>query len=392
MKSLKLYIFFGSLLLILYVVVQLNTPKDVDWTETLISKDKIPFGTYILNNRLKDIFPASTIVPYRQPIYNVIADDSIKASTYIIICPGAEFTKVDFVQLKKYLKQGNDIFIASDNFGKTFEDSLQVENHTYYKLGWASEDVKFVNPNLDSTKVYKVDKETGNGFFSKFDTLKAQVIGKNINHKVNFIKYNIGKGTLYLSANPKFFGNYSLLNADGAQYAATALSLLKPTHKIILDQYYTQGDGEVDSPMRLFLKNSSLQWAYYIAIASLLIFVLFEMKRHQRIIPIIEPLENSTLDFVNVVGQVYYEKRNNANIAHKKVLYFLSYLRDEFQVKTNKLDSEFVERLTTKIGLDATFANELTEYLHYIAAQNKVTDHELIELNKLIEQFYIKSR
>jgi hypothetical protein len=144
--------------------------------------------------------------------------------------------------------------------------------------------------------------------------------------------------------------------------------------------------------MRLFLKNPVLQWAYFIALISLVIFVLFEIKRRQRIIPIIEPLANSTLDFVNVVGQVYYEKRNNVNIAQKKVLYFLSHLRDEYNVKTNKLDDDFVERLTTKIGLDATFANELTSYLVYITAQTNITDRELIELNKLIEQFYIKSR
>ncbi|TWI99832.1 uncharacterized protein DUF4350 [Mucilaginibacter frigoritolerans] len=392
MKSLKLYLIFGGALLLIYIIVQLNQPKIVDWTETLSSNDKIPFGTYILDKRINDIFPGAKIIRYRQPVYNVIAEDSIKGSTYIIICPGANFTKVDFVQLKKYLNQGNDVFIASDYFGTTFEDSLHVKTETYYKLGWGSVDVKFVNPNLDSTKVYKVKKEAGNGFFSKFDTSRAQAIAKNSFHKVNFIKYPIGKGTLYLSANPKFFGNYSLLKSDGAQYAATALSLLKPTHKIILDQYYTQGNGEADSPMRLFLKNPVLQWAYFITLISLAIFVLFEIKRRQRIIPIIEPLANSTLDFINVVGQVYYEKRNNVNIAQKKVLYFLSHLRDEYNVKTNKLDDEFAERLTTKIGLDPTFANELTNYLLYITAQANITDRELIELNKLIEQFYIKSR
>jgi hypothetical protein len=34
----------------------------------------------------------------------------------------------------------------------------------------------------------------------------------------------------------------------------------------------------------------------------------------------------------------------------------------------------------------------LTNYLLYITAQANITDRELIELNKLIEQFYIKSR
>jgi hypothetical protein len=193
---------------------------------------------------------------------------------------------------------------------------------------------------------------------------------------------------LYLCANPKFFSNYSLLKPDGAAYAATALSYIKSTKQIILDEYYTQGDIGDDTPMRLFLSNPALQWAYYIALFSLLIFVLYEIKRRQRIIPVIEPLSNSTLDFVTVVGHVYYEKRDNADIAQKKILYLLTYLRDEHQIKTAVADEEFKERIAGKLGLEPAFANELVNYLRYISVQQKVNDRELIELNKLIEKFY----
>ncbi len=124
----------------------------------------------------------------------------------------------------------------------------------------------------------------------------------------------------------------------------------------------------------------------------MLIFILFEIKRRQRIIPVIEPLSNSTLDFVNVVGQVYYEKRDNSNIAHKKILYFFTHLRDTFQLKTTTLDTEFVERLAVKTGIEQKFAVELISYIRYISAQNNVNDRDLIELNKLIEKFYKQSR
>jgi hypothetical protein len=144
--------------------------------------------------------------------------------------------------------------------------------------------------------------------------------------------------------------------------------------------------------MRVFLKNPILQWAYYIAIFSLLLFVVFEIKRRQRVIPVIEPLPNSTLEFVNVVGQVYYEKRNNVNIAHKKILYLLADLRDEYQLKTNKLDDEFIDKLASKLGLENDFAIELVNYIRFISVQDSVSDRELIELNKLIEQLYIQSR
>lgn len=392
MKGLRLYLIFGAALLIIYIIAQLNKPKEIDWTESFINKEKTPYGTYVLYNRLHDLFPGAKITPYRLPVYNVIADDSIKNSSYIIICAGVEFAQPDYDQLIKYLKQGNDVFIAASYFGDVFEKNLDIRVVRRDKFNNSGTPVKFASHYLDSAKKYTVDKGTGDLQFSKFDTARAVVLGENDNHKANFIKYNFGKGSLFLSANPKFFSNYSVLAPQGAAYAATALSFLKNTHQLAWDEYYTQGTIGNESFMRVFLSNYSLQWAYYIALFSLLLFVVYEIKRRQRIIPVIEPLSNSTLEFVTVVGQVYYESRNNVDIAHKKVLYVLTYLRDEYQLKTTKLDKEFTEKLTAKLGIDAAFAANLVSYMLYVSTAAHLNDNELIELNKLIEQFYIQSR
>lgn len=390
MKSLKVYLIIAGLLLAVYIIAQLNRPKTIDWTETFSNKEKTPFGTYILFNRLKDLFPNASIVTYHQPVYNVVAEDSIKEASYIIVCGDIELSKSDYKQLIKYIERGNDVFIAAQYFGKLLNKNLSIKTDFKYNRG--NTHVNFVSPYLNPKKHFGINKWAGNYYFSKFDTLNSLVLGENIDHKANFIRYTFGKGSLYLAANPKLFTNYSLLKPQGAEYAATALSYLKSTPQIAWDEYYTQGNTGDESPMRVFLRNPTLQWAYYIAIFSLLIFVLFEIKRRQRIIPVIEPLSNSTLEFVNVVGQVYYEKRNNANIAHKKILYLLEHLRDDYQLKTNKLDNEFIEKLTAKLGTESTLAYELVDYIKYIANQERVTDHELIELNKLIEKLYIQSR
>jgi len=392
MKGLRLYLILGAALVIIYIIAQLNRPKEIDWQESYINKEKTPYGTYVLYNRLHDLFPGANITPYHQPLYNVIADDSIKNSSYIIICAGINLVQPDYDQLVKYLKQGNDVFISAGYFGSLFEQNLNLNVAEDVKFNNNGTPVKFSSHYLDSAKKYSVDKGTGNLHFNKFDTLRAVVLGENDNHQANFIKYSFGKGSLYLAVNPKFFSNYSLLKPQGAAYAATALSFVKNTHQLVWDEYYTQGDTGNDSFMRVFLSNYTLRWAYYITLFSLLLFVFYEIKRRQRIIPVIEPLSNSTLEFVTVVGQVYYETRNNVDIAHKKVLYLLTYLRDEYQLKTTKLDKEFTGKLTAKLGIDAAFAANLVSYMLYVSTATHLNDNDLIELNKLIEQFYIQSR
>lgn len=390
-KSLKIYLISAGIILVLYVIAEANRPRAINWIDTLNHNDKIPFGTYILFDRLTDIYPGAHIVTYRQPVYNVLAEDSVKNSSYIIVAPDVELTETDYDQLVKYVKAGNDVFIGAKYFGKLLKKELKVETRQTFNLNKA-DSVHFLSPYLNTDKYYGVLKGVGNIFFNDFDTTKTIVIGENAEHGANFLKFKMGKGALYLMANPKFFSNYSMLNFQGREYAATALSFVKNTSQVIWDEYYTTGDDTNDSPMRVFFSHASLAWAYYITLFALLAFVLFEIKRRQRVIPVIEPLSNSTLDFVNVVGQVYYEKRDNANIARKNILYFLSRLRDEFQIKTNSLDQEFKENLAGKFGFDKTFTGNFVDYLNYINEKDHVSDRDLIKLNNFIEEFYTKSR
>ncbi len=81
------------------------------------------------------------------------------------------------------------------------------------------------------------------------------------------------------------FSNYSILTKPGASYASIALSYLKNDRVLIWDEFYTQGRNDQSNTMRVFMKYAQLKWAFYIACFGLMIFVLYEMKRRQRIIP-----------------------------------------------------------------------------------------------------------
>jgi hypothetical protein len=391
MKSLRVYLIALGSLMLIYLIAQYNRPKGINWDETLNINDKIPFGTYVLYDRINDIFPGSVVKTYREPLYNVINDHGIKHGTYLIICKTINFNEYDYIKLKKFVNEGNDVFIAASYFGDEIGKDLKVQTQVVFDhrdaLG-----IRFSNPKMDTTQLYSAEKDMNIGYFSKIDTAKALVLGKNTKHKANFIKYTIGKGHIYLNATPLMFTNYSLLTNGGMDYAAKALSVVKNDHNLIWDQYYALGRPEDETSMRVFLRNPALRWAFYLAFFSMAFFIIYEAKRRQRIIPVVEPLKNTTVDFVTVVGQVYYEKRDNADIAHKKALYLLSYIRDTYSLRTNNLDEEFTEMLAKKSGVPISLATDLATALNFITVHEDITDRELIKLNQLIEQFYIQSR
>ena len=391
MKDLKFYIGIASFFLVAYLVAMYNQPKPINWAPTFVNSDKIPYGTYIPYTRLHDIFPGANVEVYQEPVYNVINDYNIKHGTYIIICKKINLNEEDYNKLTGFIKKGNDVLIAASTFGQYFNKTLKIETDDELDTQKTTK-LKFLNKMLDTNRTYTIDKNMVSSYFSNIDTTKAILLGKNNLNHIDFIRYSFGKGNLYLHANPLMFTNYSLLNQQGAMYAATALSYLKNDKNLIWDEYYTAGRDQEDTPMRVFLRNNALRGAYYIALFSLLLFIVYEAKRRQRIIPIIEPLKNTTVDFVNTVGQVYYEQRNNSNIAQKKAAYFLENIRTGYHLKTSVLNDEFLETLSHKSGVDTLLIKELINQITLARTGLYFSDADLITLNKNIEQFYLKSR
>jgi len=385
MKGYKTYLIIGSILILLYLVAQYNKPTPTNWAPTYAVKDKIPYGTYILYHRIRDILPKATIHQSKSAIYNTLKAKKFNRTAYLIVAQKAEISKTDFSQLVKYMQAGNDAFIASYDLGK-IEKTLKLQ--AVGAISAEGSTLNFTNPYLKTDANYGFDRGIGSQYYTKLDTNKATVLGVNGDGKPNFIRYSYGKGNLYLIAEPGFYTNFNLLDKYGAEYAAKTLSYLQGNTQIIFDEYFAGQENTTTDMLRVFFKHPELKYAYYLSIFSLIIFVFYDIKRRQRIIPIADPLTNSSLAFVHVVGSVYYHERNNLNIALKKINYFMEHLRSRYYLKTNDIDNKFAQLLMEKTGINEALSKTLTRYFIEIPQMGDLSDTQLINLNESIEQFY----
>ena len=179
-----------------------------------------------------------------------------------------------------------------------------------------------VNPLLKSKTDYIYKKGFENSYFISFDTSKTTILGKTYSDKINFIQMRFGKGTIFISTVPEVFSNYHFVHEKNYEYVYKALSYL-PNQQVIWDEYYKAGNLKQDSPLRVIFNNSALLTAYYLLMLSLILFMIVGIKRKQRIIPVIESMRNTTLDFVDTVGALYFQTGNHKNIADKKITFFL---------------------------------------------------------------------
>jgi len=385
MRGYKIYFGIGLILIVVYLVAQYNKPTPTNWAPTYLATDKIPYGTFIIRDRIKDITPGAKVQASTLPVYNTLKNKKFNNAAYILVAQKIDVSKTDFDAMKSFMQAGNSIFIASYDFGK-LEKQLKIQTGTSMSAERPS--LNFTNQNLKTDANYGFERGIGSQFFNKIDHQKATVLGINNKQKPNFIKLSYGKGALYLISEPGFYTNFNMLDKYGAEYAAKTLSYLQHSNQIIFDDYFSAQKSETTDLLRVFFKHPELKWAYYLAIFSLVIFVFFEIKRRQRIIPIADPLKNSSVEFAHIVGSVYYHERDNLDIAKKKINYFMEYLRSRYYLKTNEIDVDFANLLAEKTGINEALAKTITRYFVQIPTMSELSDPELINLNQSIEYFH----
>ena len=388
MRNLK-FIIPVTIVFVVLVIIKMFTPEPTDWSPSYSKNDKIPYGSYILYNQLSDLFPNKKIESTNLPFYNITSERKIENKNIIIICNQFDPDELDAKILKRLLENGSDIFIAANSIGKFIADSVKLSTNYSFFGGFDSAYVNFSNPLLMRADDYRFTKGNYNHYFASFDTSKVVVLGTNNIGFANFMKVKIGKGYLYIHSVPNIFTNYNLLKVE-RDYIFKCLSYLN-IRDVIWDEYYKEVNKYQSTPIRYILSQPSLKWAYFTLIISLIFFVIFRGRRDQRVIPIIKPLSNTTLEFVETVGNLYFRQSNHKNIADKKITYFLDFIRIKYSLKTLQLNDELVKQLSEKSAIDVIELRKLFKLINLVSVSTSIKKETLLELNNQIENFYTKT-
>jgi RNase H-fold protein (predicted Holliday junction resolvase) len=130
-----------------------------------------------------------------------------------------------------------------------------------------------------------------------------------------------------------------------------------------------------------------LRAGYYTALLAIILLLLFRSKRRQRIILVIAPLRNTTMEFVDTVTQLYINKSNHRDIALKMVSQFLEYVRGRFGLPTGMLDEDFTKRLAARSGMETGKVGEIIGRIQQVRSGESVKGTELLALDRAIDEF-----
>lgn len=397
MTRIQKLIFLGFLFLVAaFVYLEANKPEPVNWFPSYHNQDKIPLGTYVLYDLMKDVFDEN-LQEISRPPYEVLQDSTL-VGTYFFVNNYIPIDKIESEKILDWVSKGNNVFISAHSVGFEIMDTLKLETDRTVLFNKIETQplLNLINKNLAAEEPYHIDRNLDVRYFEKIDTISQTVLGvtqayndtlKITQPLINFIKSPFGNGNIFIHNQPEVFSNYFLLQQNNSKYTEGVLSYLNNGQTIFWDKHYKSGKRVNISPLHLLFSNKYLKWAYYFVLVGAFLFVLFEGKRKQRSIAIVNPPSNKTFEYTQTIAGMYLNKKEHHEIAKKQIILFFEFIRTRLRVPTENMNSRFFTAVAARSGNTLEDTKDLFTFIEKVQHQEHTSQEELLKLNREITQY-----
>lgn len=364
-------IIFIAAMIVAYMVVRISSrkPSELDWYPYYDTNNKKPLGLYVLNKEANNLFLGKSITRVNGTpgsyFDRLIEKNEYAANTFIFIGDEMPWEEEEIQNLLSAVDAGMNGFISLNTFPDKLLDVLEVKIK-------GNKEWKAVQLSVDGGNNANIRPEESNHFdtyfdanFRSFDNPYKTILGRN-GRLPNFIKVFYGDGTLLLHCSPAAFSNYYLLKTGIKPYTESVLSKLPGKEVIWLTG--RQQSNISNSPLSFVLANPPLRYALYMIIGGVLLFILFNAKRRQRIIPIKISNRNTSVEFVRTIGNLYYQKIGISDLLKMRLGFLKERLKTDYQLSVDQSDAELIERLSNKTGKPVDMVADFVDIIREVEA------------------------
>ncbi len=284
----------------------------------------------------------------------------------------------------------NQVFISALYFEDTVMTMLHLKIKEDIFFERDSTEISLLRPDQKEWMNYRYPGYSSRSYFETIDTGYTMILGRDNSGNPDFIRISYAKGgSIFIHLDPFVFSNFFLLHKKNRSYYDVALSNLQKQAGIVeWSDYFRYGkSGKNFSSLRFILGNRSLKWAFWLTLILFLLMFFIESKRKQRPITVIHWPRNASEDFVKTVGRLYFQQKNNQNLAIKMITAFLENIRSSYNLSTSLLNEEFVQKLAIRAGQPLNEIKPMVRLIQDIRLRTAISDQELMDLHSQISQF-----
>lgn len=405
MKKYWPYMITGGIIALIIVVVlgaSQKMPRRMDERITLREKDKVPYGTAAARALISSLFPRAAVSSdNNSPGYWDTVSLKSGHQAVILMCGNFNADGYELRRILNFAAGGNYVFIIARSFSTDAQtvfnfSSGQNDLATLFNTADDSLRVRLSRPYFSSDSEFTYPGKRFEGWFDAIDTPHTAVLGRNETNP-DFIRMDIGAGRVFLHSAPLAFSNYFILHKNNIRYFEQALSVIPPdVSRIVWNEFYLNkksSDNREKKPnwLGVLFRYPPFRWGFLTALLGILLFVLLNSRRRQRMIPPHPQPTNESLDFVKTMGRLYYERRDHLNLARKMSVYFMEHVRSAYKLSTHTLDEAFTEALHYKSGYPEEELKEIISFIQSLKGEGTVNEQQLIHFHNQLESFYQNS-
>lgn len=398
MRKYKYHILVLLLIAFVFAWVEYNSPKPKDKRYTYSTGDKIMYGASALYDVLRKSNPDVRFRTVNRTAYlELRSREMLTNSCYVFLNSQVDLSETDQHQLLDYISRGNTVLFIANYFSGNFFDSLGIRSEYEYQMNFNTADSSkhYVEITLrDSAGIsnHPFKFETNSWmYFSKYDSVNGSVLAQ-INRKFPvLIEKNLGRGKIYFCAVPELFLNRNIVSDPNRYFAYSVFSKID-AREIWWDEYYKNYNRHHESPFEVLFNDRALYAAYLLTLISVLVFMIFEVKRRQRPIPVIEPPANSTLAFIDVITNVYFHSGSHKPVLIEMINGFRMFLKNKFGFIPKPEDKALIERMAMMSTVPEEEINSLLVFLYQQESKSHVQEADIKSTYNRIEQFKRKNQ
>jgi hypothetical protein len=246
------------------------------------------------------------------------------------------------------------------------------------------------------------------GYFPSFALKHFRVLGSLADEEYsetkfpNFVYKKIGKGYLYWHSNPLLFTNLYLSknSISGFNHLNAFLSHFRAEHWIWdyastipppkIKNKPKQRFDKPKTPMEYIFSQPALTWAWLLLLAIAAFYVLFGAKRRQQSIAIVEINRNTSLEFINTIGRLYFQQQNHKVIFEKIMQLFRAHLRRKYGILLKEddiIDEEKLNFMVKRTDINKEIINDIFE--NYLSLKSKLKKEGVEMSSDTLNKFYL---
>lgn len=355
--------------------------QPVDWKPTYASSDSAPFASSLLLHLLDGRVPGDTVLPVRMRLFDRLAFEFDPETAYLLVGKRAYFDSLDIAELLRYAERGHSVLLAADQLPEALADTLGL-----IQLPESSGPADSLTVQAGSGAPVRIPAWHLAYMFSAWPPEAAPLI-RTADGSALALRIPVGSGQVLACLSPRMFTNYYLLHPE---WISLPEQVLAPVEGRVLlwDEFYKSRRGSTpprnpDEPrpslLSYFMQHTALRWALITAFAGLLLYVFSEGKRLQRVIPVIQPRPNTSLQFADTIGRLYFQRGDHRNLAEKKIRILLEYIRTHHGIQPPPaLNHEvFIAQLARKSGHPAGAVRKLCRQADLLRAASEIDAEQL---------------